>query len=179
MQQNKPVIIGITKEIILWGFKTTIKDNRNGEILDGYIVVEGNEDYELDDAIEKAKKEYAKLGYTVTACEFDDNNTLRIDGLAEFRKLQKEGQHCSKCVYYINLDDSVGQAAGCELTAGDDLEEEDTETYERVIAAENNGGKGCPCFEALRPTGKPKEDEVDYLGEIMSTLEELDEEGAE
>jgi hypothetical protein len=178
MQQNKPVILGIKQELLLWGFKTTVRDNRNGELLDGYIVVEGNEDYELDDAREKVKKEYAKQGYTVTACEFDDSNTLRIDGITEFRKLQKYGQRCSKCVYNIKEDSSVGLQEGCEVL--DDYEEDgDSIALPEMLAYFHGNGTNCPHFEALTPVGKPKEDEVDFLGEIMSTLEDLDEEGAE
>lgn len=183
MQQNKPVILGIKQEILLWGFRTVLRDNRNGEVLDGYIVVEGNEDYELEEAREKVRREYAKLGYTVTACEYDGDNILHIDGLTEFRKLQKSGKRCSKCIYHIKQDSSVGLQDSCNVL--DEYKEDfaygnnQGEEQGAIEQYFNKEGKNCLYFEAVTPTEKPREDDADDLGEIMNMLEGLDEEGAE
>lgn len=179
MQENrkKPVILGEKSTVLLWGFKITAKDKRDGSVVDGYIVVTGNEDYDIDEAQEEIRKKYAALGYLVTECVYDDSRTYIFDALEEYRNAEKPTK-CKSCSYYINLDDSVGQAAGCELTADNELMEEDIETYEKVIAAENAGGEGCPCLELLSPEKKEPEDKPDFLAEIMATLEEL-EEGAQ
>lgn len=179
MQENrkKPVIMAETTRVMLWGFKITIKDERDGTLTDGYAIETGNKDYDIDEAVQVIKRKYARLGYTVTACEYDETRVYIFDALAEFKAAGKATK-CQCCEYYIQYDGSVGQAAGCELTADGELEQDDFETWEKVVAAENDGGNDCPCFSISSHAKKEVEDKPDFLAEVMAALEEL-EEGAE
>ncbi len=97
MQKNrKPVIMAETTRVMLWGFKVTLKDMRDGQLTDGYAVETGNEDYDIDVAIDLIKKRYAALGYRVTQCEYDDTRVYVFDALKEY-KAARAAIKCTGC----------------------------------------------------------------------------------
>ncbi len=178
MQKNrKPVILGEKTNVLLWGFKVALKDIRDNEITDGYIVVTGNAEYDIDEATEEIRRKYARLGYEVKECEYDDSRTFLFDALEVFREAEQPTR-CHSCTNYINRDDSVGQVEGCEIVNDMDYADGEPETWGMVLECNSCGGRGCPCYELSRKAKKEPEDKPDYLAEIMATLAEL-EEGAE
>ena len=173
--RKKPVILGEKTTVLLWGFKVNVKDRRDGEVVEGYIVVTGNEEYDIDVAAEEVRKKYNRIGYDVTVCEFDESRAFLFDALETFREAQPDCDKCKKCDYYINEDENAGQQQGCELIEDKDLKEDEPETYEKVVKAYGNVGAECPLFEAASTEKEEQEDKPNYLDEIMATLGELEE----
>lgn len=171
---RKDTVIGSKYDVMLWGFKCTLRDRRSGEYTDGYIVVTGNEEYDLEAAHREIKERYGKLGYTVKECEYDDTRLFNFNSLDIF--VHSRRSRCVGCDNYIREDSSVGQQAGCQIII--DMQEEghnqSGEVDEELISAFNNSGYNCKYYEMLYGSKKPIEDKPDCLAEIMAALDELD-----
>lgn len=171
---RKDTVIGSKYDVMLWGFKCTLRDRRSGEHTDGYIVVTGNEEYNLEEAKKEIRDKYGRIGYTVTECEYDDTRIFTFDALEIYK--HSRCSRCAGCDYYIKEDDSVGQPRGCEVLI--DMEEEENkgtqQEYEALSSAFDNNGYNCQCYKIKEGSKKPVEDKPDYLAEIMATLAELD-----
>ena len=168
-KDRKPVIMAETTRIMLWGFRVTLKDCRDGELSESYAIETGNEEYDIDAATEMIKKKYARLGYNVTECEYDDTRVYVFNALEEFKKAKLAGK-CEGCEFHICKDSSVGEEDGCQIA--EDESDEDRETAAEYY---KNNGEGCEFCERITPAKKEPEDKPDYLAEIMATLAELEE----
>lgn len=171
---KKDTVIGAKFDVMLWGFKCTLQDRRSGELADGYIVVNGNEEYDLEAAHREIKERYGKLGYTVKECEYDDTRLFNFDAIEIFAR--SRGSRCAACDNYIREDSSVGQQADCQIIINmqEEGHNQSGEVDEELISAFNNSGYNCKYYEMLYGSKKPVEDKPDYLAEIMATLAELD-----
>lgn len=173
--ENKPVILGEKMPIMLWGFKVTLKDRRaaGNDLTDGYIVVTGDEEYDLDAAERQIRERYGRLGYTVTACVYDETRVFNFDAVQLFK--QSKCNRCGTCEYYIRPDSSVGLDEGCQLA--DEAEDNgDIEMHKTLAAAFSNNGCGCNEYERVNGRTRDTEDAPDFLAECMAALEELEEE---
>lgn len=170
---RKDTVIGSKYDVMLWGFKCTLRDRRSGEHTDGYIVVTGNEEYDIEEAKKEIRDKYGRIGYTVTECEYDDTRIFTFDALEIYK--HSRCSRCAGCDYYITEDNSIGQPKGCEVLI--DMEEEYLEThpeYEALSSAFDNNGYNCQYYKMREGSKKPVEDKPDYLAEIMAALAELD-----
>ena len=175
---KRDTVIGTKYDVMLWGFKCTLKDRRNGETTDGYIVVIGNDDYDLDEAKKEIQSRYGALGYTVTECVYDDMRIWEFDALQVFKNARRS--RCTGCENYIKGDNSAGPQAGCQAIADQRGFNQSREVDEKLLAAFSNNGIDCAYYEQLEGSRKAEEDKPDYLEEIMAALEELEEsEGTE
>ena len=110
---RKDTVIGTKYDVMLWGFKCTLRDRRNGQLTDGYIVVIGNEEYDLEEAKREIKERYGRVGYTVTECEYDETRMFGFDALEIYK--HSRCSRCAGCENYIKEDNSVGQQADCQV----------------------------------------------------------------
>lgn len=171
---RKDTVIGANYDVMLWGFKCTLRDRRSGEHTDGYIVVTGNEEYDIEEAKREIRDKYGRIGYTVTECEYDDTRIFVFDALEIYK--HSRCSRCAGCDYYIKEDNSVGQPRGCEVLI--DMEEEENkgtqQEHEALSFVFDNNGYNCQYYKIKEGSKKPVEDKPDYLAEIMATLAELD-----
>lgn len=72
--------------IFLLGFDVLLRDRRNNEETDGFIVVPFPEEHpeDLDDAKELIKKHYGRLGFDVKEVHHRDSHVKAIDLAAEY-----------------------------------------------------------------------------------------------
>lgn len=175
---RKDTVIGTKYDVMLWGFKCTLRDRRSNELVDGYIVVIGNDEYDLEDAQQDIRERYGKLGYTVTECVYDDTRVWEFDALQLYKN--SKCSRCAGCENYIREDNSVGQQADCQAIIEQEEESgEDAVDAELRIAFRNNG-VNCAYYEMKEGSKKAAEDKPDYLAAVMATLAELEEsEGTE
>ena len=172
---RKDTVIGTKYDVMLWGFKCTLRDRRNGQLTDGYIVVIGNEEYDLEEAKREIKERYGRVGYTVTECEYDETRMFGFDALEIYK--HSRCSRCAGCENYIKEDNSVGQQADCQVII--DMQEEGEnqsgEVDEELLSAFSNSGYNCQYYEMLYGSKKKIDDKPDYLAEVMAALEELEE----
>lgn len=170
---RKDTVIGTRYSIMLWGFKCTLQDRRNGECTDGYIVVEGNDEYDMEEVRKEIRDRYGHIGYTVIESEYDDNRIFDFDALEIYKR--SRCSRCAGCEHYIEEDNGVGQIRECAILT--DMEEEESrgtqQEYDALNAAFKNNGYNCQCYEMRKGSKKPIEDKPDYLTEIMAAMEEL------
>ena len=171
---RKDTVIGYKYDVMLWGFKCTLRDRRSGEYTDGYIVVTGNEEYDLEEAKKEIRDKYGQIGYTVTECKYDDTRIFAFNALDIYKRSRRS--RCHSCDYYITEDSSIGQPKGCEVLI--DMEEEENkgtqQEYEALGSAFDNNGYNCQYYKMREDSKKTVEDKLDYLEEIMAALAELD-----
>lgn len=175
---KKDTVIGTKYDVMLWGFKCTLKDRRNGELAEGYIVVVGNDEYDLEEAQKEIRSRYGALGYTVAECVYDDTRVWCFDALQVYKEAK-----CSRCVgceNYIREDMSVGQQADCQAIIDQEEADSSDAVDAELVIAFRNSGKNCAYYDMKEGSKKAAEDKPDYLAEIMATLAELEEsEGTE
>lgn len=72
--------------LFLLGFNVLLRDRRNNEETDGFIVVPFPEEHpeDLDDAKELIKKHYSRLGFDVKEVHHQDTHVKAIDLVAEY-----------------------------------------------------------------------------------------------
>lgn len=176
-KESKPVILGEKTQVMLWGFKVTLKDRRTGGgFTDGYIVVTGDEEYDLEAAERQIRERYGRLGYTVTVCVYDETRVFNFDALQLFK--QGCSSRCATCDYYIKPDSSVGLDEGCQLA----IEAEDdgnAEEYQILEAAFCKNGFSCEAYEPAAGKKVYTEENTDFLTECLAALEELEEKEGE
>lgn len=171
--ENKPVILGEKTAIMLWGFRVILEDRRTGgAATNGYIVVTGNEEYDLEAAEAEIRNRYGRLGYNVTACTYDETRVFNYDAIEAFK--QSRCNRCGTCEYYIRPDDSRQAEEQCSLAIGAEREG-DEETKRKLDEALSNRGIGCVEYEKIDGRTREKEDEPDFLEECMAALAELEE----
>lgn len=72
--------------LFLLGFDVLLRDRRNNEETDGFIVVPFPEEHpeDPDDAKELIKRHYGRLGFDVKEVHYRDSHVKEIDLVAEY-----------------------------------------------------------------------------------------------
>jgi hypothetical protein len=167
---KKDTVIGAKYDVMLWSFKCKLEDRRTGKDTDGYIVVTGNADCDLDEAQREIQERYGNLGYTVTECIYDDMRMWQFDALKIFKAARCN--RCAGCEDYIKADSITGRPDRCRILAE---QQKEREVDDNLITSWSNYGYNCAYYEQKEGSKKTTEDEPDHLTEIMATLAELKE----